>query len=208
MTATRSGIPTEYAGVVFRARLEAKWAAFFDLVGWSWTYEPFDAPGYIPDFLIQGEHPFLIEVGGIATLNEYQEKAVKANGVAADLGLDILVVGTGPVVPFSSRCVGPSENLTAGWFGEYQFDRDSDYPPDRIASYAWDTGLWGKCLSCGMFGIVHSEMSYSLRPCGHHQSGSFGEPVADWLTALWRRVSNETQWAAPQSVGSILRALR
>ncbi|MEA2669684.1 MAG: hypothetical protein QOJ33_2618, partial [Chloroflexota bacterium] len=29
-------IPTTYDGVNFRSRLEAKWAAFFDLLGWRW----------------------------------------------------------------------------------------------------------------------------------------------------------------------------
>lgn len=50
---TFAAIPTMYAGVQFRSRLEAKWAAFFDLIGWKWEYEPFDLPGYIPDFLIR-----------------------------------------------------------------------------------------------------------------------------------------------------------
>lgn len=38
-------IPTRYSGVQFRSRLEAKWAAMFDLFGWSWEYEPFDCVG-------------------------------------------------------------------------------------------------------------------------------------------------------------------
>lgn len=43
-------IPTTYGGVNFRSRLEARWAAFFDLLGLSWEYEPVDLKGYIPDF--------------------------------------------------------------------------------------------------------------------------------------------------------------
>ena len=46
-------IPTTYAGVNFRSRLEARWAAFFDLVGWKWDYEPFDLDKWTPDFLIR-----------------------------------------------------------------------------------------------------------------------------------------------------------
>jgi hypothetical protein len=42
--------PTKYKGVMFRSRLEARWAAFFDLAGWSWEYEPIDLPGWSPDF--------------------------------------------------------------------------------------------------------------------------------------------------------------
>jgi hypothetical protein len=48
-----ANIPTIYNGVQFRSRLEAKWAAFFDLLGWHWHYEPLDLDGWIPDFLIE-----------------------------------------------------------------------------------------------------------------------------------------------------------
>ena len=37
---SRPGIPTLYNGIQFRSRLEAKWAAFFDLLGWEYEYEP------------------------------------------------------------------------------------------------------------------------------------------------------------------------
>ncbi|MBZ9659801.1 hypothetical protein LB523_12165 [Mesorhizobium sp. ESP-6-4] len=56
-------IPTTYAGVNFRSRLEARWAAFFDLCGWKWDYEPFDLEGWAPDFRIRTKvGPVLCEV--------------------------------------------------------------------------------------------------------------------------------------------------
>ena len=55
-------IPTRYRGIEYRSRLEARWAAFFDGIGWQFTYEPFDGDGYIPDFLIHGDQPLLVEV--------------------------------------------------------------------------------------------------------------------------------------------------
>lgn len=42
--------PTTYNGVRFRSRLEAQWAAFFDLIEWQWEYEPIDFVGWTPDF--------------------------------------------------------------------------------------------------------------------------------------------------------------
>lgn len=53
MTYTIKAIPTTYAGINFRSRLEAKWAAFFDLAGFEWEYEPFDLDGWTPDFLLR-----------------------------------------------------------------------------------------------------------------------------------------------------------
>ncbi len=80
-------IPTMYSGVHFRSRLEARWAAYFDLVKITWDYEPFDFPGWIPDFLAQGgvlEYPTLLEVKPRYT-DWYEEmctmvKAVEASG--------------------------------------------------------------------------------------------------------------------------------
>lgn len=42
--------PTLYKGILFRSRLEARYACYFDQRGWAWTYEPYDLHGYSPDF--------------------------------------------------------------------------------------------------------------------------------------------------------------
>lgn len=48
-----SPIPTTYAGVNFRSRLEARYAAFFDQIKWVWEYEPIDScDGWIQDFRV------------------------------------------------------------------------------------------------------------------------------------------------------------
>jgi hypothetical protein len=49
-------IATRYGGFLFRSRLEARWAVFFDTLGIKWLYEPqgFDVDGrpYLPDFCL------------------------------------------------------------------------------------------------------------------------------------------------------------
>lgn len=64
MEYTIKAIPTTYRGVRFRSRLEARWAAFFDKMGWMWTYEPYDLDGWAPDFEIkrQGSPRSLFEI--------------------------------------------------------------------------------------------------------------------------------------------------
>lgn len=52
---TIKAIPTKYAGCFFRSRLEARWAIYFDAIGWGWNYEVegFELDGgvrYLPDF--------------------------------------------------------------------------------------------------------------------------------------------------------------
>lgn len=54
--------PTLYAGVTFRSRLEATWAAFFDLSGIRWDYEPIDLEGWVPDFVLWVASPVYVEV--------------------------------------------------------------------------------------------------------------------------------------------------
>ncbi len=55
---TIKSIPTKYSGHIFRSRLEAKVAVFFDVLSLSWEYEPegYDLPmngWYLPDFLLK-----------------------------------------------------------------------------------------------------------------------------------------------------------
>ena len=46
-------LPTEYGGTLFRSRLEAWWAAFFDRLGWKWEYETSTWFGdWMPDFTL------------------------------------------------------------------------------------------------------------------------------------------------------------
>ena len=52
-------IQTEYKGYLFRSRLEARWAVFFDFCGIDYEYEPegYDLGNgltYLPDFLLHG----------------------------------------------------------------------------------------------------------------------------------------------------------
>jgi hypothetical protein len=63
-----AAIPTKYKGVQFRSRLEARWAAMFDMLGWEWEYEPFDAAGYIPDFKINNFSQMIVEVKPYETI--------------------------------------------------------------------------------------------------------------------------------------------
>jgi hypothetical protein len=83
-----SSIPTTYNGIRFRSRLEAKWACFWDLQSTDrtndpidfqthWHYEPFELPGWIPDFLITRGFfaPSLIEIKPITGLHQFLNSA-------------------------------------------------------------------------------------------------------------------------------------
>jgi len=72
---------TFYEGVIFRSRLEARWAAFFDILGWKWEYEPIDIDGWTPDFMVTfpcghsecgGSHSLLVEIKPYYNIKEFE----------------------------------------------------------------------------------------------------------------------------------------
>jgi hypothetical protein len=73
--------PTQYAGVQFRSRLEARWACFLDLIGWDWQYEPLDILGWSPDFRVEfpcghsdcpNTHVLLVEVKPYFSIKDFE----------------------------------------------------------------------------------------------------------------------------------------
>jgi hypothetical protein len=73
--------PTKYNGVQYRSRLEARWAAFFDMIGWKHEYEPIDLPGWSPDFRVvfpcghsecNGSHSLLVEIKPYFSIDDFK----------------------------------------------------------------------------------------------------------------------------------------
>jgi hypothetical protein len=72
--------PTKYNGVQYRSRLEARWAAFFDMIGWNHEYEPIDLLGWSPDFRVvfpcghsecNGSHSLLVEIKPYFSIKQF-----------------------------------------------------------------------------------------------------------------------------------------
>jgi hypothetical protein len=198
VTVPKNGIPTEYAGTTFRSRLEARWARFFDAIGWSWEYEPFDADGYIPDFLILGRSSLLIEIkpyGDITAL------ATEARRVKPLVGLGwsghFAVFGASPFLQLDgSWCEqGPGVYVAGG--------SDWGSPPEKSAlgwvtcSYESPYGAAGP-KPCDKISVFHQEDAYQAIPCGHHDGDHHlhgGFPLA-YLSALWAAGRDATKWPA------------
>ena len=90
MTGPRiKAIETAYAGVLFRSRLEARWAVFMDAVKQKWEYEPerIALPGggtYLPDFRTAGGG--YIEVKGTES-NLEKQYVIRAAAVLGNLAI-------------------------------------------------------------------------------------------------------------------------
>lgn len=70
---------TIYKNLEFKTKLEATWAAFFDLVEWQWAINPAPIDDWKPDFLVtfpcghsecSGSHTILISVLAISDVKE------------------------------------------------------------------------------------------------------------------------------------------
>lgn len=87
---------TEYNGCTYRSRLEATWAAFFDLNGWSYLYEPFELSGWVPDFIILGaKENVLVEVKPFTSFEQFEQEGVVEKVMPHSEETDILLLGLG-----------------------------------------------------------------------------------------------------------------
>lgn len=73
-------IQTRYAGCLFRSRLEARWAVFYDTLGVPWEYEKegFELPSgcYLPDFWLPEQDCWVEIKGEICGLEKCEELAL------------------------------------------------------------------------------------------------------------------------------------
>lgn len=192
-------IPTRYAGVQFRSRLEARWAAMFDLLGWRWEYEPIDLAGYIPDFLLRFPAPLLVEVKPALTTKEIARDTLLKIEQSGWSG-EALVVGTSPDVltlwenpvaarPDDARPGYPCVGWGMGWepavwiicSGVNASGRHSGVlERDHVGICAFECGSFG-CRVCSVPG-----------GSDHHIVGCEVD-----MTTLWREAGNRVQWRAP-----------
>lgn len=177
---TIPAIPTAYGGVNFRSRLEARWAAMFDLLGWPWEYEPLDLAGYIPDFILP-DSGLLIEVKPIV----WRPGELSAAAESVRQKID------------SAGWAGPSACLGATLLGESYLGLARQSPtapnnePDRARRWI---GFICKprFLNAARVGpelwIPH-KLKYTPGP-------TIDEFSDNTLTFAWREAGNIVQWRA------------
>jgi len=174
MSTAYAAIPTVYAGVRFRSRLEARWACFFDLLEMEWKYEPFDLDGYIPDFLVTLA-PLIQAIVEVKPALKVEELGPSLDKIR-NSGWDdhMLAVGAGPFHRGDRR--------TIGYFVNSRDDQG------QLAL--------GLCAHCGVFTVASTKEDriYCLR----EQHDLPIATVPKILDRLWSVAGNETQWKGGQ----------
>lgn len=173
-------IPTVYNAASFRSRLEARWAAFFDLAGWRWDYEPLDLEGWAPDFLIHGfDGPILVEVKPAAwrvgpcfpglDCSAYDKvfshfERNEGHG---------LLLGLGPIQQRGEAFIGMCNSV-----------------PD---SECWTAAAAQGAHAPYMFGYCSADHGWDDRISGYYEGGSW-DADAQRVTNYWREAGSLTQW--------------
>ena len=183
------GIPTTYNGRNYRSRLEARWAALFDQLNWRYEYEPYDLPGWIPDFIILGNDEILIEVKPFTQLEEFDTKKIFAameKGNKADK--EVLLLGCCPFVSkdFSNEsAIGwLSEGTPDAFIASGDFSNQTDCRGFNEAFLTYD-GKWG-------FRDAYSSYHNRIAPSnwgGHPPNVDFSN-----VQPLWNEAANSVQW--------------
>lgn len=176
------GIPTKYAALQFRSRLEAKWARFFDLCGWTWSYEPYDLAGWIPDFALGDKLQTLVEVKPVMSVTELWEpdvEKIERNTATTD---NVIVLGADPTTWLDGSAVDAAPCI--GW---------SVYNGDLHFGWTEGNDLPGLCC------MDNAWISYVWHEMQHKQSrvsGGWNVPMdaRTMLLTYWRQACNDTQW--------------
>lgn len=154
-------IDTPYKGYLFRSRLEARWAVFFDALGVRWEYERegyhLPSGNYLPDFWLPGQDCW-VEIKG-------EEPTGLESSLAGDLadatGKNAFIF-YGPI--FLPGWGQPGEHLAPpAQLFEPEFVIDPE--TGEADGGGWDDGyLWCQCEQCGSLGIRYEARSDRL-PC-------------------------------------------
>lgn len=168
--------PTFYDSIRFRSRLEATWAAFFDLVKWRWEYEPLDLKGWIPDFVLHGVEPIAVEVKPVFSFEDFPQEGFDKMNASGWIGR-ILIVGT---TVGSVKSGIPS----LGWLADNRLPVEGsrvDWKQCRLVNYDHGEQI-DIATDPNQRGFIHDGEKVTA-----HQS----EVV---MRRLWNLASNKTAW--------------
>jgi len=185
----RIGIPTEYKGIWFRSLLEARWARFFDLIGWNWSYEPIELRGYIPDFILKFNRPLLIEVKPEFSIKDIEKHKDKIEN--SGWGEEALIIGVEPIIGENSFI---KDCPAFGLLGERGFELDNGRD-----IFAWAEACWFQCNLCNKLSFCHSQQTFDCRVSGcydgdHHIIYEDRYKIEKRVMKLWNQAKEDIKW--------------
>lgn len=186
MVTSIKAIRTEYNGTSFRSRLEARWAAMFDLAEWKWEYEPDDLDGYIPDFRLWLRVPVYVEVKPVhwdeSDSDSFIMEQARTKIARSGLKGELLLLG--------SRIVKMSQD---GFESPYQMlGSMMDIDPVTDEASPWCQAFAFRCDHCGRHSFANEQQSWHCRVRGCYDGRDHLSP---WDADFdFRRAGSKVQW--------------
>lgn len=153
-------IETEYNGIRFRSRTEARWAVFLDIMGIPYLYEPeafrLGDMSYLPDFFL----PDLDVYFEVKPSNPTDEETEKAHRLSDFTQKKVFIMRGTPEIP----------SFDFNWYKTSYADiHHSSFVlepnGETIFRRGWDTGyIWCECPKCKLAGIEFDGRTQRL-PC-------------------------------------------
>lgn len=190
--------PTEYKGIRFRSRLEAKWAWMFDQLCLPWEYEPFELNNYIPDFVIPFKYfgDMLVEIKPV--IDHEKENYSEAIAKVMQSGWPNKPVRVG------NGCFYDPPGTPIVILGASVYNSPGQYRIERhyLCGIQYDDSIWGccdwgichviRCLDCQRVFFYQSGGERSCRWCNSDQKHYLGGPFD--LQSYWAGAKNHFQW--------------
>jgi hypothetical protein len=189
-----TAIETTYRGARFRSRLEARWAAFFDLIEWRWEYEPLDLDGYIPDFVLMFREPVLAEVKPAWTTTELQALAAEK--------IDASGWQAGALILGASWAVRRREGSFFGREGS-PFRDSPTLGAYTNGYFAWADSVWGVCEGCHALTFFTADVGRGCVEdgCTWRSGTPLNFPPTKLQSGLqdrWNQAGSTVRWKAPR----------
>ncbi len=183
-----AAIETRYAGCRFRSRIEARWAVFFDTLGWDWEYERQSyrlgsLGGYLPDFWLSscGDGIELwVEVKGAEPLPEALEKMAAlvhlTNTTGVVLHGDIPRVDRGGWRQF--------EDLRSWYYlFPHKWRGFHGEPYGQAGGRSYSRVKWRACFDCGNVQLVPGDW-WGRIPCWDCDEGGPPDGGHSWMESF------------------------
>ena len=191
-------IPTKYNGRTYRSRLEARWAAMFELLKWNVEYEPIDFNGWIPDFVIKGAEEVFVEIKPTAVFPYDAANKINKSGCLSE----VLMLGYS--IPIQDTY---ANDLYFGWLREYTGE------DNHKANECWEPasfGIWlgqdrvvgnGRVVTGNpnnAIGFCNTVQSFRDRITGFYDGGCYGaridKALPEVINSYWCEAANLVQW--------------
>lgn len=190
-------IRTRYKGILFRSKLEAQWAKFFDSIGMTWIYEPEgfafeDGTKYLPDFYLPDSKQWF-EVKGV--MNDLDMHKIKM--LCKESGHDVVI----------GYPDGEFEMIDRYFSMDTALANDPNFKPSEwdtfedFTHYDKQSTYINRCQKCGKLSFMNSTGSYHCQCCGAYDGDHYiyWIMIGDKAYSKWEEITTR-DWLARATI--------